>query len=42
MSGSKGGQWVWTPPGKSQVAIGLLRKAGTDPPREAIGPVKIL
>ena len=28
-----GGGGIWTPPGKSQVAIGFLRNTGTDPPR---------
>ena len=32
MGGSSGGQGVQTPPGKSQVAIDLLRNTGTDPP----------
>ena len=27
------------PPGKLQVAIGFLTKTGTEPPREAIGPI---
>ena len=34
----EGGQGVWTPPGKSQVAIGFLGTTGTDSPQEAIGP----
>ena len=33
----EGGQGVLTPPGKEQVAIGFLRHAGNDLPREAIG-----
>ena len=32
-----GGQGVWTPPGKSQVAVGFLRNSGMDQPREALG-----
>ena len=35
-----GGGWVVPSPGKSQVAIGLLRHYGTDRPREAIGPFR--
>ena len=27
------------PPGKSEVAIGFLRNTGTDPSREALGPI---
>ena len=27
------------PPGKSKVTVGFLRNTGTDPPREAIGPI---
>ena len=27
----EGGQGVWSPPGKSQVAIGFLRNTSTDP-----------
>ena len=27
------------PPGKSQVAVGILKNTGTDPPREAKGPL---
>ena len=34
------GQGVWTTPGKLQLAIGFLRNAGTDTPREAIEPLE--
>ena len=36
-----GGQGVWTPHGKSQVAIGFLRNSGTDILQEAnaLGPI---
>ena len=38
MGGSRGGSWSG-PIGKSEVAIGYLRKCGTDTCREAIGPI---
>ena len=33
------GSGVPGPHGKSQVTVGFLRNSGTDPPREAIGPL---
>ena len=41
MGGSRrgGGQGARPPSGKSHVAIGFERNTGTDPPREAIGPL---
>ena len=40
MGGSRGvGQGVQIRPGKSHLAIGFLRVAGTDLPQEAIGPL---
>ena len=43
MGGSKGVGAVGldSPAGKSQVAIGFLEDTGTDPPREAIGPLRV-
>ena len=38
-SRGRGGTGGPNPPVKSQVAIGFLRNSGTDPPREAIGPL---
>ena len=36
--GGGGGRGVWTPLGKSQVAIGFLRNMGTDLLQKVIGP----
>ena len=35
----EGGDRRPDPPGKTQVVIGFLSNTGTDPPREAIGPL---
>ena len=40
--GGSRGAVVWSPPGKSQVAIGFLNKIVMDPPRETIGPYGVL
>ena len=42
IGGSRGRQGVLTPTVKSQVSIGFLRNSGTDPLREAVGPVRSL
>ena len=39
MRGSRGGQGVWTPSGKSQVAIGFHRNTGMDPQEKQLDPL---
>ena len=39
MGRSREGQWVRTPPGKSQVAICFLSNTGMDPLQEAMDPL---
>ena len=42
IGGSRGRQGVRTPTGKAYVSIGFLGNSGTDPLREAIGPIRSL